>query len=204
MIVLRENYYSFSKKQVETEKPEYLAEVATKRAMKEIIKSIDMNDSIDGERNQEHWIKDKIVKAFLQPLFKSKDSNAGVEIILAGNEKPGWEKLIKDTIQEIRLTEKVNGKPKYIKSYGPKGDLIPPRPVEEWRLIFRYIALCLTGKMNPDVDDFWKSYNKLNSMKANTEKIVRLDPKEGLKIIAKCIDSVLFGQGSNGIKEMMK
>ena len=202
MIILRQKEFVVSKNQINSGEILKSLDDITERAMKEIIKAIEMNDSIIGIDNQRHWIRDKIVTAIIDPLYRTTGGNVGVEILLSKNEEPGWEKLIDKVIREIRFLDKSKGRPKYVDFYGPKGDRCPPRPVEEWRLIFRYIALCLIGKMNPDVDDIWESYNRLRGMKVNTKKKVRLSPQDGLNIIAKCIDNILYGQGSKTIKEM--
>jgi hypothetical protein len=36
----------------------------------------------------------------------------------------------------------------------------PTYSIDEWHVIYRYIALCLVGQLNPVLDDFWSSYNK--------------------------------------------
>lgn len=206
MIVLRNKNFSLSINQVKTVDEKALKKAA-KRTIKEIIKAIDMNDGSIGFETQEHWLRHKIILDLVTPIFNaSGDSKIGIERLFADIESPDWKETIEGIIYEIRVTDvdkKRGNLPKYHKFYGPKGDRYPPRPTEEWRLIFRYIALCLLGKMNPDNDDFWSSYNKLRNKKIDLRTKVVVDPITATNILGAAIDNILCGQGSKDIKKMI-
>lgn len=200
MIIFREKDFAVSKNQLRTNKRKAIISMSL-RTMKEIMKSIDMNYDKIGIQNQEHWIKDKIIDQQVSVLTGG-GVDVGIESLLAVNELPNWEEFIKKVIVEVREKEHNPGETdsKYHLYYRHHPE--PIYSIEEWHIIYRYIALCLVGQLNPDLDDFWSSYNKIKRMKVNVNKKVYIEPDQATKILTKAIDSVLSGGGSSVIKKL--
>lgn len=198
MIVFRQKEFGPSRNQIRELKGSTV-EILNKRAMKEIMKIIDMNYDNIGINNQDHWVK-KITYSDIPKLNPS--SGHGVEILLSLNELPNWEEFIKRVIVEVREKEhnpgETDSKYHLYYRYHPE----PTYSIDEWHIIYRYIALCLVGQLNPDLDDFWSSYNKIRRMKVNVNKKVYIEPDQATKILTKAIDSVLSGGGSSVIKKL--
>lgn len=200
MIILRDKSFGVSQNRTKTHKAESIEQIG-ESTMKEIIKIIEMNGSTIGDQNQYHWLSEKIINQYIARSVNT----LGINSILAINEDPDWELIIKRLIGEVRKGDHKSGsnEPKYEIFYKNN-----PEPtsytVDDWHLIFRFIALCLLGELDPEVDEFWKIKHKLQRTKVNTKRKVLIDLKAATKTLATAIDNVLLWNGSKVIKEFIE
>ena len=159
MVIFRQKDFSFSTL-------DSVFNTAIPRICLEIMKCIEMYETEDVY----HWVKDKIIKTINEVTVESltpqtllclgfdKLSNKDlIDAINNSNTTTKFSSLYRspeEFIQSIKkkmLTETKNGKPKY-KSWFDNNPI--QYSDEEYVDFYKYIALCLSGQLNPDVDDF--------------------------------------------------
>lgn len=178
-----------------------------------IMKSIEMWYLLNPSGNSyvPHWIGDMVVKEIMLKLI---NSNIPPQVVFAPFEID--ELIVKDVfgenlvessliskfgigenfyerVKDRLLNEPKRGEelkdPKYLMWF--KENPIWREP-EEYLTYFKYIALCLSGQMNPDVDDFNDSlcYRSILNTNVNYSRIAYRSHKKITKIIIKCIERI--------------
>lgn len=177
---------------------------AIPRICLEIMKCIEMYETEDVS----HWVKDKIVKTInevtvedLTPqtllcLGFDKLSNKDlVGAISNSNITTRFYSLYKSpedfikTIKDRLLTETKKGEPKY-------KDWFDNNPIqysdEEYIDFYKYIALCLSGQLDPDIDAFdWNIEKILKRTKVDYGLVNNVSVKEKQVLFAKCITNIV-------------
>ena len=194
MIIFRQKEFSF--KTIDD-----VFRIGSRRACLEIMKCIEMFEV--GALN--HWIKDKIYgqsikdatlfrispAILLSPAIEDRDNGQLGRLFNNIN----YYNLFKedfcsaeDYIEYIKvevLTETKNGEYKYRKHFEIHGFKYT---VEEYLDIYKYIALCLSGQLDPRVDEFdWSIEQKIRPMRVNYRLSSVLSP---LDLISTCIYNI--------------
>ena len=173
-----------------------------------IMKSVEMWSLLrpDGRSYIPHWIEDWVYSEVMEKLIKKKyspqvslaifeeetklrdifGSNNADNYILSEFNSPN------DLIEFVRrrlYTETKKGAdikdPKY-KSWFIKN----PSQIStlEYKKLFKYIALCLSGQLNPEIDsDFSRLTKRINSMSVNYSIIKYTSKNDIFRIIVLCI-----------------
>lgn len=193
----------------------------SRRAMLEIMKIIEMYSHPVLYENTTHWI-DKIVEAMSklisrgvftpQSVFSVIDWEGGESVvginsmtkIKSGYSSP--ESFIEDYVVKQLLTESRGGVVKYSSAISSRADI--SWDMKDYITIYRYIALCITGQVNPDVvDNIYTKQNREKIMKTEIDYEKSLftsasnyEINKLKKLIAKCIVNIVGYPNDNIIK----
>ncbi len=197
MVIFRQKEFSFSTL-------DSVFSTAIPRICLEIMKCVEMYETEDTF----HWVRDKIVKTInevtvedLTPQtllclgFDKLNNKDLVNAIGNSNITARFYNLYrspKDFIRMIKdrlLTEAKKGEPKYRFWF----DINPVKYLdEEYINFYKYIALCLSGQLNPDVDDFdWNIEKVLKSFDIDYSLVNNLSNREKQVLFAKCITNIV-------------
>lgn len=184
----------------------------------EIIKTCRMyqsgiNKSGVGDQNIQHWIYEELERRYLSNIFRynllysdafgrieTKQSNNKT---LEGRYKTRWVNLNysmgKDFIIDcIKKAEKGN---KYIDYFEGNNLHNNKEEIEFFLRLFKYIALSLSGQINPDIIGFWdKKIDKTIINFGNKKEQSKQTTAEGRRLICKCIVNGLM-EGKGVLKE---
>lgn len=200
MIIFRQKEFSFYT-------IDSVFNVAVPRVCLEIMKCIEMYEI----GNTHHWIVDKAVNKTMKEVKVEGTTpqlllSLGFEVLNSENENlvkavknfntiTKYQSLYKspiDFIQSIKkkmLTETDDGEAKY-KSWFDNNPI--QYSDEEYIDFYKYIALCLSGQLNPDVDDFdWNIEKVLKRTKVDYSLDTKFSDKEKQRLIAKCVTNIV-------------
>lgn len=189
-----------------------------------IMKSLEMwtLTNSHGKSYVPHWIEEMVFDEVLEKLIKKGippqkafaifepertlrsvfGSNLAEEYIISDYPNP---EDVYQLIETRLLTEVKKGTdssdPKYKQWF--KNNPIK-MSTEEYIQFFKYIALCLSGQLNPEVDtDLWSLSRKISTTKVNYDIIKYNAKKDIVKIIINCIKNFYGGyipdEVSNGL-----
>lgn len=196
MVIFRQKDFSFSTL-------DSVFNIAIPRICLEIMKCIEMYETEDVY----HWVKDKIIKTINEVTIEGltpqtllclgfdKLSNKDlVDTINNSNTTTKFFSLYrspKEFIKSIKdrlLTETKNRKPKYSSWF----DNHPIQYTdEEYADFYKYIAFCLSGQLNPDVDDFdWNIEKVLKRTKVDYS-LSGVAKDKLLEIVSKSITNIV-------------
>lgn len=183
--------------------------IGSKRACLEIMKCLEMFQS--GALG--HWIVDKIEKlpikeanksfnispvSLLSPAIENRRGGQLLNIFRNSNllnkfseDFPNPESYVSFIKTEL-LTETRNGEPKYKNHFDRFGFKYS---IEEYCDFYKYIALCLSGQLDPRVDEFdWNIEKVIRPMKVNYTSCSNLGISN---ILAQCIYNISRRYDSN-------
>lgn len=196
MVIFRQKDFSFSTL-------DSVFNIAIPRICLEIMKCIEMYETEDVY----HWVKDKIIKTINEVTIEGltpqtllclgfdKLSNKDlVDTINNSNTTTKFFSLYrspKEFIKSIKdrlLTETKNRKPKYSSWF----DNHPIQYTdEEYVDFYKYISLCLSGQLDPDIDDFdWDIEKVLKRTKVDYS-LSGVAKDKLLEIVSKSITNIV-------------
>ena len=196
MVIFRQKDFSFSTL-------DSVFKTAIPRICLEIMKCIEMYETEDVY----HWVKDKIIKTInevtvegLTPqtlLCLGFDKLSNKDLIDAINNSNTTTKFFSlyrspeefiKSIKDRLLTETKNGKPKYNSWFD--NNLIQYTD-EEYVDFYKYIALCLSGQFDPNIDNYdWNIEKSLRRIKV-CYSLSGVAKDKLLEIISKSITNIV-------------
>ena len=197
MIIFRQKEFSFSTL-------DEVFNTVIPRVCLELMKCIEMYEF----GSTHHWVVDKIVNQTIEKVeldltpqillslgfenFNNRDLRDAVGNVNILSRVCGIYKSPIGFIQSIKtrlLTEKEKGMKKY-KSWFDNNPI--QYSDEEYIDFYKYIALCLSGQLNPDVDDFdWNIEKVLKRTKVDYSLDAKFSDKEKQRLIAKCVTNIV-------------